>query len=485
MAWRKKHGRATYHPPEMTLQFVANTKDGGRLLGLGLSFANLERMEAHDPVVVDLTRHEGRGSLLVAAAEDEVGVAGAKGLLGGPCYVARLDAAALEALRRGQPLQRSLGAPGFVRLLLFTGQDELELIATLRGAGLVEDDAPLHGLDEYFLHEAGLCAGCSSCEARWAGEGGAARTPSGDHYGDAGRFDASSAAPDPHAEQGWRGAGERAGRASSSPTRWPSHPNVAVAVLVGLMVIVAGVIAYAAHYVEAEQEREREARRAADTQAAQEQIASDRRRRAALATKRPAALASRLESTPCPLKVHAPRGMNNLMLMKTRYLERVGQTRFDRQMRYWLIRAGLDVLPAAGRGVGPLRRRLHRDASLEARRRPVDPPIHRSFVVMDWRDPELPKDIDEFTRKAPQGARRTFRAGLVRGRMLVWSYAEDRFVCASPVVVALSPNMTLKRMSDFIRPGKRIIDDALNKTRAETLIAAMRKASKQLRAVAR
>jgi hypothetical protein len=80
--------------------------------------------------------------------------------------------------------------------------------------------------------------------------------------------------------------------------------------------------------------------------------------------------------------------------------------------------------------------------------------------------------------------RRSFQPGIVAGRLLVWDLDRRRFVCASPEVVAVTPQLTLVRRR-FDASSRVLVDDALNKARLETLLAAIRAATRQLRRIAR
>jgi hypothetical protein len=431
----------------------ATDSDKGRLLGLGLAEGNLERLEKGDPIVVTLDEQGGMGRLVIASSEDGEGLAAAMELAGDEADTLLLDGAALEALRAGEVLLRSLvSSTGFANAMLFSGPDEASMLLAMRLGGMLPDDAEIAGLDEYAEHEANACPGCPLCDARRAAE---AKMP-------------------PAARAGlW--------------TRLMARQNLAIAVLLGLFLLVAGGITLLIKAYRASKERDRVAKVTQRRELAFQQAMIDQGRRALLDARDPATLSPKTSHQVCPFTPRKPPLLNKRMVLKSPLLERIdrkeGLSSFESRARWLLVSATLDLMPAQRNGVGPLHRRLHRDDEIDKRRRPLKPALMRSFVITRWRDPRLPKDIDKTVRDAPEGTKARFTAGLVAGRLLLYSYADKRFVCASPEVEALTPALTLVRQDDAIKPGRKLIDDALHKARLETVLAALRTATRNLRKI--
>jgi hypothetical protein len=145
----------------------ASTGTAGPLLGIGLSWANLEGLSEIGPITVDLAPHGGHGTLVLALGDagtiTEL-LAGSPGL-----HVAVLTANTLDTLRAGELVEiplHELGVPGFNVGLLFAGQTEYELIAALRLGGLLPPETPIEGLEEYQRHERNEVEDCPFCQER-------------------------------------------------------------------------------------------------------------------------------------------------------------------------------------------------------------------------------------------------------------------------------------------------------------------------------
>lgn len=161
------------------IQFTA-ASPGGDVLGLGLSFGNLERMQAGDPAIVQLGRPDGPGRIILACANDEQEVAGVMARFPGD-HVVGLSARTVGSLRSGEAFELplgQLGVPLFSRGILFAGPTEFEVVEQLRATGFLDATVQLEGLEEYLRHERGEVVGCAQCRSRSHGKPTAPDAPS-------------------------------------------------------------------------------------------------------------------------------------------------------------------------------------------------------------------------------------------------------------------------------------------------------------------
>lgn len=139
---------------------------GGGLLGIGLSFANLDRIQAGDPAFVLLTGERGRVVLAHAPSNLDLAVL----ITQYPDdHLIGLTSRTLETLRGGEaveiPLAR-LGLSRFAAGILFAGPTEFEMVDNLRATGLVDAATKLEGLEEYLQHERNEVETCALCRER-------------------------------------------------------------------------------------------------------------------------------------------------------------------------------------------------------------------------------------------------------------------------------------------------------------------------------
>lgn len=444
------------------LRFVAESPHG-RLLFLGLSHDNIALLRADDPIRFELSEYGASGSLCIAAAQTDAA------LLPEATHQLQLDDETLATLSRGELVDRPDVAElvGFAGLYLFGGASEVEMLEALQQSGLMGDGAAIEGLDEYLLHEANLCPGCPRCGAR------AAETALEERalliIADETLAQAGFGPP----TRGWRGL----------VARLLARPNLAVAVGVALLLLVTGAITLAIELGKKKPVPYRLPKASPQTLAYR---ASDALRRSIVEERPAVVLAPTLSSTRCPHHVAPPRALGPRIIAS---LARWQRRKLDPTARfahvvgtYLIFDAQLDILPAKA-GIGPLQERLHRDHLIDARQRPFAQPVRRTFVIDAWRDPVLPADLEKRLGAGTTGKDR-FRPGLVMGHLLLWSYPERRFVCASPKVTAITPPLTLVSQQGARNALRGTHDDPLAKARLETLLAAVRKATTELRLIA-
>lgn len=138
----------------------------GAVLGLGLSFGNLERLEAGQPAFT--TFEPARARFVLASAREHRDLALAMVQHPGD-HVVGLTARTVAALRAGEAVElevSQLGLHRLVSLLIFAGPTEFEMIEALRASGFVDAATRLEGLEEYLRHERNEVETCEFCRER-------------------------------------------------------------------------------------------------------------------------------------------------------------------------------------------------------------------------------------------------------------------------------------------------------------------------------
>ena len=149
------------------IQFTA-TSANGAVLGLGLSFGNLEQIQAGEPAVVELTKHGSTGRIVLAWAAGEEELAGLIELFPAD-HVVGLTGRTVDTLRSGEAVELALsqlGVPGFWAGILFVGPTEFEIVEALRTSGFLDAAVQLQGLEEYLRHERNEDETCTLCRKR-------------------------------------------------------------------------------------------------------------------------------------------------------------------------------------------------------------------------------------------------------------------------------------------------------------------------------
>lgn len=147
------------------IQFRSNGTRG-TVLGMGLSFGNLDRMEAGDPAFVPLEGASGR--IVLACSANHQALALLMAQFPGD-HLVGLTPRMIEDLRRGHAVEIALeqiGVRGVNAGLLFAGPTEFEMVEALRAAGFVDAATQLSGLDEYLRHERNEVETCALCRER-------------------------------------------------------------------------------------------------------------------------------------------------------------------------------------------------------------------------------------------------------------------------------------------------------------------------------
>jgi hypothetical protein len=134
---------------------------GGQVLGLGLSFGNLDLLAEARPIRFDLAPYGESGHLLIlAGTEDDVAAALATG-----DKVLGLTPRTLDSLRQGQVIPIELAGLGISALwqaILFAGPSERQILDDMRQSGLVSPDARIDTQD-FERHERGEAHDCVEC----------------------------------------------------------------------------------------------------------------------------------------------------------------------------------------------------------------------------------------------------------------------------------------------------------------------------------
>ena len=121
------------------------------------------------------------------------------------------------------------------------------------------------------------------------------------------------------------------------------------------------------------------------------------------------------------------------------------------------------------------------DADVVVAHAEVEGPVLEEALLHD--PVRLPGLDAELRRRATTaGMRATFQpeGGGAAGRLYVWSYAARAYVCASPEVSATTPELTV---TSQLRLGTPVTDDVEAKAQLATIVAAVRAAVPELRAV--
>lgn len=164
----------------------------------------------------------------------------------------------------------------------------------------------------------------------------------------------------------------------------------------------------------------------------------------------------------CPIDVTPPRELPEGVAVTGSWgaLERD----FMSSLRTYLIAFGdgMEVMPLAREGVGPITRSTGDSYAYAARDHEL------VLVVESWVDPILPEHIP------PEGT--TFTVGRLTGRLLLWSYQEDRVVCAAEVDATNAPVTVVRSNLD----GRS--DHPLDRARIDLVVQAVRSGASALRA---
>jgi hypothetical protein len=140
------------------IRFVAA---GGKALGLGLSFANLDLLAKQQPIVFDLLPY-GRSGRMILLAGGESDVAAALRAASGSDRVIGLTPRTLASLRGGNFVD--VQHPELdLMVFLFAARDERAVIGLMRETGMIGRETPLDWTG-YELHERGQAADCAKCE---------------------------------------------------------------------------------------------------------------------------------------------------------------------------------------------------------------------------------------------------------------------------------------------------------------------------------
>jgi hypothetical protein len=138
----------------------------GSFLGMGLSFDNLDRLQAGEPAFVPL---EGsRGRIVLACSANHQALALLMVQFSGD-HLVGLSPRMIDDLSGGQTVEIALeqiGVRGVNTGVLFAGPTEFEMVDALRAAGFVDAATRLTGLDEYLQHERNEVETCPLCRER-------------------------------------------------------------------------------------------------------------------------------------------------------------------------------------------------------------------------------------------------------------------------------------------------------------------------------
>lgn len=203
-----------------------------------------------------------------------------------------------------------------------------------------------------------------------------------------------------------------------------------------------------------------------------------------------------LEATPgdapCPHEVWVPEPLGTDTVPSGNRLKDLdASAQLELALRQQVSRDLMDIVPAV-RGAGGLERAIRIEPENLTWRRGVE--TYATLVIESLEDTRILGPVGAQTpikmrmmQLDYEGTRQDVAAipGRARARLVVWSYTEDRFVCASPSVEVETPPTqfmvhTFERDRD--REWKRA-EDQLLKARVETVIAAAIEARAELRAV--
>ena len=174
-------------------------------------------------------------------------------------------------------------------------------------------------------------------------------------------------------------------------------------------------------------------------------------------------------SAPCPLAIAPPR-----VPPRGEVLAHFGRAPgtcelddtdyFDATIRHYADRFApeLDVRPALGIAKGPITVSEGPPGGRLNYR-----PVATTLIVSEWRDPVV----------VARGTSVT--AGHVTARLVAWSYADSRFVCASEVEATNAAGLVIVQSADLSAPS----DDPLGRARLDLVEQAYRAAIPKLRAL--
>jgi hypothetical protein len=144
------------------IRFTADGREGP-VLGLGLSFANLDLLRLGQPI-----QFEEQGLSMVIMEGDAAAIAQAEAALPGSRIIG-LTPRTLDTLRAGEVITVPRTSSALqVDVLLFAGESEIAIMEAMQGASMITPNTDVRGLDEYHRHEANAVEGCEQCEARRA-----------------------------------------------------------------------------------------------------------------------------------------------------------------------------------------------------------------------------------------------------------------------------------------------------------------------------
>lgn len=175
-------------------------------------------------------------------------------------------------------------------------------------------------------------------------------------------------------------------------------------------------------------------------------------------------------ASPCPLAIEPPGSPPRGEVLAPHFGrapgtgELYGTDYFDATIRHYADRFApeLDVRPASDAGVGPVT-----GAEGPSNGRLKFRPFATTLIVTEWRDPVVLAGGNSIT------------PGHVAARLVAWSYADSRFVCASAVEATNVAGLVVVQSADLARPA----DDPLGRARLDLIEQAYRAAIPKLRAL--
>lgn len=436
------------------IRFVADGKDG-KVLGLGLSWANLDLLLDDHPIVFALDELGASGELMIVAAESPFGTH----LLQSTAveHVLGLADSTLETLRQGQLHMlpgEALDLEEFAHVGLFGGPSELEIVDALKQTGLLAADQALEGMDEYLAHEAHSVEGCSWCALR-AAEGHAPRKR------------------------------QRQSPTSAHPLRdWVfAHPYtffVAALLIIALFGLVIDALFDPTGPRTDVRRGEKQVARLTPEEV-DAYVESEALRRAAITGPEPIALSE--AAAPCTARL--PRlhqdPKNAPPRPKTIHRGSLREDFDDTWEVESIFSPHFEIRPAEPEGVGPIHK-VYRDRGLDGALPAFPYDTHVTYIVEAWSDPVLPDDLAAKMAALGDDAAETveFTPGGVAGRVVVWSYPKRAFVCASPTVLTHASDLTIVKRNEG---GRVVQDEPMVRAQIELLEAGIRAAMKQAVAV--
>ncbi len=443
------------------IRFVSDGRHG-TVVGLGLTEGNLQLLARDEPIMFDLADQGLESCMFVIAVPGSAVVAEGRAALDGQSsYVLELSTEQMETLRAEGAVPRELpdGPGGLAQALLIYGETEVHILQAMAESGLMPEGTEVHGVDQYVddVEQRGI-------------------------YGDRGVVPTEGSGVRVERPQG---DGSAADTARGGPRRTLRHKLLGSPMFwLAMIVVVAGAITVGIQLVRGARSRNAAMVRERATGPNTPPPHSEALRQRLVDTLDPQLVGAIPGPDPCRHEIWVPESVGRRPLLHARR-GRSESDRLEHALMWLLDERLMDITPDRAEGIPGIERVIRNVPSGDGWR---GVRTYATLVVEATHDATMlgPVGDQTVTEEAIIGGVRTSTnqefalvPGWVRARLVVWSYEQERFVCASETVLAHTPSFHWEARADSLHDDE---PPTLN-ARLETLIAAARLGHERLRAI--